>query len=186
MTGYLYTGGTFGSRARREHARQGRPDAGPRPDAVPEHRARSGASQAYVAWRRYIGATDARLPHHTGTLVTLESIEIPVDGQLVGMTLGPRPPGVSALNVLVEDRVATLTWTSGQPVDRDRSRSSKPDSRPVQRRCGCRSASAPPASPSPVCRRGATRSASGPRTARASARLRTRWWWTSLRRQRPA
>ena len=41
---------------------------------------------------------------HTGTLATLGSIEIPVDGDLVDMALGPRPPRVSALSILVEDQ----------------------------------------------------------------------------------
>ena len=67
----------------------------------------------YVAWAGQIdGRPVMRLSLvHTGTLATLGSIEIPIDGALVGLTLGPRPPALSDLNVVVNHRVATLTWT---------------------------------------------------------------------------
>ena len=47
---------------------------------------------------------------HTGTFATIGSYDIPIDGRVVGMALGPRPPRVSDLSALVESRVVTLTW----------------------------------------------------------------------------
>ena len=72
---------------------------------------------AYIAWYRPIGGPMRVSLVHTGTLATLASIEMPVDGHLVGIALGPRPPRVSALSILVENHLATLTWT----VDASRS-----------------------------------------------------------------
>ena len=34
-----------------------------------------------------------------------------MDGRVVGLAIGPRPPALSDLSVVVDQRVATLTWT---------------------------------------------------------------------------
>ena len=67
---------------------------------------------AYVVWRRESGYPVRVSLVHTGTLATLGSIEIPLDGALLGIALGPRPPRVSELTILVNDRLATLTWAT--------------------------------------------------------------------------
>jgi len=122
--------------------------------------------EAYVAWWRY---SEERYRQtvlisriSTETLAILASLHMPVDGRVIGLALGPRPPALSDLNVVVDQRLATLT---GRLLPAGRSRpasSSKPDSLPVQPRCDCLSRSAPRASPSPVWRPGVTTCASGP------------------------
>ena len=67
---------------------------------------------AYIAWRRDIVGPIRVSIVHTGTLATLASIDIPVDGDVVGIALGPRPPRVSELTILVDDQLATLTWAT--------------------------------------------------------------------------
>ena len=76
-------------------------------------------SLLYLAWpapsadqRTVLTGVDTR------TLATIGTMEIAVGRhELVGMALGPRPPRVSALSILVENHLATLTWT----VDASRS-----------------------------------------------------------------
>ncbi len=71
--------------------------------------------EAYVAWWRYSEERFRQTVHvyriSTATLAILESLQLPVDGLVVGLTIGPRPPALSDLNVVVDQRVATLTWT---------------------------------------------------------------------------
>ena len=71
--------------------------------------------EAYVAWWRYSEERYRQTVHvyrvSTETLAILESLQLPVDGLVVGLTIGPRPPALSDLNVVVDQRVATLTWT---------------------------------------------------------------------------
>ena len=112
MTGHLYAGSSFGivvldANTFAEIGRIASPDPGlfPRVAFDPEQ------PHAYIAWYRPIGGPMRVSLVHTGTLATLASIEMPVDGQLVGMALGPRPPRVSALSIPVENHLATLTWT---------------------------------------------------------------------------
>ena len=73
--------------------------------------------EAYVAWWRYSEERYRQTVHvyrvSTETLAILESLQLPVDGLVVGLTIGPRPPALSDLNVVVDQRVATLTWTIG-------------------------------------------------------------------------
>ena len=158
--GQLWVGGWNGDhRARREHARRDRPDRQPLPDATAQAGLDPHLPHAYIAWRRDIVGPIRVSLVHTGTLATLASIDVPVDGDVVGIALGPRPPRVSGLSVVVQSRVGTLTWTiTGRRLRR--SRSSRWVS-PLERRWHVSpSRPAPPASPSPVCRRGATTSAS--------------------------
>ncbi len=71
--------------------------------------------EAYVAWWRYAEERYRQTVQvsrvSTETLAILESVQVPVDGRVIGLTLGPRPPALSDLNVVVDQRVATLTWT---------------------------------------------------------------------------
>ena len=112
MTGHLYAGASFGIVVLDANtlAEIGR-IASPHPALFPRVAFDPEQPHAYIAWYRPIGGPMRVSLVHTGTLATLASIEIPVDGQLVGMALGPRPPRVSDLSILVEDRLVTLTWT---------------------------------------------------------------------------
>ena len=68
---------------------------------------------AYIAWPATLDTPNARVSLvHTWTLATLGSIDIPVGGEVAGLVLGPRPPRVSELTILVEDRLATLSWAT--------------------------------------------------------------------------
>ena len=146
--------GRFASRHRRHHPDRGRPDHAPRPGMLSTS-ARPGATEAYVVWWRY---SEERTRLHvsrvsTETLAILESLQLPVDGLVVGLPIGPRPPPLSDLNVVVDQRVATLTWTIG-PAGRSRpSQVSRPGFTPGATAVRLPSPPARRASPSPACRR---------------------------------
>ena len=68
--------------------------------------------EAYIGWhRRFDNRSVVRVSLvHTGTFATIGSYDIPIDGEFVGMALGPRPPRVSDLGALVDGRLVTLSW----------------------------------------------------------------------------
>ena len=101
-------------RARREHPRRDWPDCQPAPGAVcPKVALDPEQPHVYVAWPRDVAAATLRVSLvHTGTLATLASIDIPIDGDFVGMALGPRPPRVSDLSALVGGGLVTLSWAT--------------------------------------------------------------------------
>ena len=69
--------------------------------------------EAYVAWTGAIdGQPVARISLvNTLTFATLGSLDVPIDSHIVGMTLGPRPPRLSGLSVVLQGSSATVTWT---------------------------------------------------------------------------
>ena len=85
--------------------------ASPYPTLLPRLAFDPHLQHAYIAWRRDIVGPIRVSLVHTGTLATLASIDVPVDGDVVGIALGPRPPRVLGLSVVVQSHVGTLTWT---------------------------------------------------------------------------
>ena len=114
MTGHLYAGSSFGIVVLDANtlAEVGR-IARPHPALFPKVAFDPDQPHAYIAWYSYIGGPMRVSLVHTGTLATLASIDIPVDGQLVGIALGPRPPRVSDLSALVGGGLVTLSWAIG-------------------------------------------------------------------------
>jgi hypothetical protein len=57
---------------------------------------------AYVAWQSGIGPTQniVLTAFDTNTLVTIGSMELPVNVNILGMALGPRPPATAALSAV--------------------------------------------------------------------------------------
>jgi hypothetical protein len=113
MTGHLYVGNWSGivvldAKTLEEIGRI----ASPFPAWLPKVAFDRELPHAYIAFPRDSGRAVHLSLVNTVTLATLGSVEIPIDSPLVGIALGPRPPRVSALNILVADRVATLTWAS--------------------------------------------------------------------------
>ena len=68
---------------------------------------------AYIAWSGFIdGRGFLRVSLlDTVTLATVGSVDFPTQGEVLGMTIGPRPPRVSDLSALVDGRLVTLSWT---------------------------------------------------------------------------
>ena len=93
MTGHLYAGNWSGIVVLDADtlAEVGR-IASPHPALLPKVAFDPEQPHAYIAWPRAGGGALRVSLVHTGTLATLGSIEIPIDGDLVGMALGPRPP----------------------------------------------------------------------------------------------
>ncbi len=97
---------------------------------------------AYVAWQSRIGPkqTIVLTAFDTNTLVTVGSMELPFNADILGLALGPRPPASAALSAGVAGPTVTLSWTTTLGAcDGDRRRSSRSDSPPVRRWCGYRS-----------------------------------------------
>jgi hypothetical protein len=68
---------------------------------------------AYVAWSgRIAGRHGVRVSLvNTGTFATIGWLDIAVDSAVLGITIGPRPPRLSNLQVGIVGSLATLTWT---------------------------------------------------------------------------
>ena len=111
MTGHLYVGNWSGIVVLDANtlAEIGR-IASPHPALLPKVAFDPEQPHVYIAWPRGSGGALRVSLVHTGTLATLGSIEIPIDGDFVGMALGPRPPRVSDLSALVGGGLVTLSW----------------------------------------------------------------------------
>ena len=70
-------------------------------------------SLGYIAWQSSSPQQDliTLTAFDTRTLVTVGAMTLPLSGYFVGMVLGPRPPAVSNLAIVVDQRMATLAWT---------------------------------------------------------------------------
>ena len=69
---------------------------------------------AYVAWQSRIGPkqTIVLTAFDTNTLVTVGSMELPFNADILGMALGPRPPASAALSAGVAGSTVTLSWAT--------------------------------------------------------------------------
>ncbi len=69
---------------------------------------------AYVAWQSGIGPTQniVLTAFDTNTLVTVGSMELPVNANILGMALGPRPPATASLSAGVAGSTVTLSWAT--------------------------------------------------------------------------
>ena len=69
---------------------------------------------AYVAWQSRIGPkqTIVLTAFDTNTLVTVGSMELPFNADILGLALGPRPPASAALSAGVAGSTVTLSWTT--------------------------------------------------------------------------
>ena len=197
-TGHLYAGNCVRYRRALTRTRLPRSAGSPAhtPALLPQDGVRSGAAACV---HRLAGAAAAHFASpsstpghwpHWGRSRSRSTVD------LVGMALGPRPPRVSNLG-RAGSPASCCHAERGQATPAARSRPgtwSRPDSRPVRRWCGCRRMPPPRASPSPVCRRGATTSASvaerhgsrhafergARRRALNSRRSAEELWWPSL------
>ena len=118
MTGHLYVGSWSGIVVLDANtlAEIGR-IASPHPALMPKVAFDPEQPHAYIAWPRDGGGALRVSVVHTGTFATLASLDILFDGQLVGLALGPRPPRLSSLSVVVQNHIGTLTWTiTGQTI----------------------------------------------------------------------
>jgi hypothetical protein len=113
MTGHLYVGNWSGIVVLDANtlAEIGR-IASPHPALLPKVAFDPELPHAYIAFPRDNGRSVHLSLVDTVTLATLGSVEVPTEGGLVGLALGPRPPRVSGLNIFVVDRAATLSWAS--------------------------------------------------------------------------
>ena len=69
---------------------------------------------AYVAWQSRIGPKQniVLTAFDTNTLVTVGSMELPVNADILGMALGPRPPATAALSAAIAGPTVTLSWAT--------------------------------------------------------------------------